>query len=132
MFPGNFQEALEQFDTNGDGLIDFDEFKEMNRRYPMVLFPAFRLQDKMQHYTLGRRRWNTIMKETSIIKDVIKYRKIHGGSMPPESCSSKVFRLGRPRLGENEDYLLDEEDDLQKVTRQVSRSRSQLQEKRGK
>ena len=46
-FPGNFQRALEEFDTDGDGLIDIDEFEQMNQRYPMVLFPMFRLQDKM-------------------------------------------------------------------------------------
>ena len=27
MFPGNFQTALEEFDQNDDGLIDFDEFQ---------------------------------------------------------------------------------------------------------
>lgn len=29
----------------------------MNDRYPMVLFPAFKLQDTMQRCTLGTRRW---------------------------------------------------------------------------
>ncbi len=30
-FPGNFQTALEEFDQNDDGLIDFDEFQDLNR-----------------------------------------------------------------------------------------------------
>ena len=34
-FPGNYQRALEEFDRNDDGLIDFDEFRELNRRYPV-------------------------------------------------------------------------------------------------
>ena len=37
MFPGNFSRALEQFDQNDDGLIDRDEFRDLNKRYPMVL-----------------------------------------------------------------------------------------------
>jgi Ca2+-binding EF-hand superfamily protein len=53
MFPQNFKAALEQFDVNEDGLIDYQEFLEIDRRFPMVLFPAFRLQDFMQKNTLG-------------------------------------------------------------------------------
>lgn len=30
-FPGNFTTALEEFDQNDDGLIDFDEFQILNR-----------------------------------------------------------------------------------------------------
>jgi hypothetical protein len=52
-FPGNFKNALEQFDVNEDGLIDYSEFVELDRRYPLVLFPAYRLQDMMQRATLG-------------------------------------------------------------------------------
>lgn len=36
-----------------DGLIDYEEFKMLNARYPIVLFPAFRLQDAIQVHTLG-------------------------------------------------------------------------------
>ena len=32
------------------------KFRELNRRYPMVLFPAFRLQDRMQKVTFGQVR----------------------------------------------------------------------------
>lgn len=42
---------------NKDGLLDFDEFKIMNKRYPMLLFPCFRLQDRMQKSTLGEGHW---------------------------------------------------------------------------
>lgn len=34
-------------------MIDFEEFSSMNKRYPSVLFPIFRLQDSMQRFTLG-------------------------------------------------------------------------------
>ncbi|RYG62973.1 EF-hand domain-containing protein [archaeon] len=52
-FPNNFKKALEEFDVNEDGLIDYGEFLEIDRRYPLVLFPAFRLQDVMQRNSLG-------------------------------------------------------------------------------
>ena len=70
-FPGNFQTALEQFDSNDDGLIDFTEFKELNRRYPMVLFPAFKLQDSMWKHTLGERKWAKIFKGVAMLFMVI-------------------------------------------------------------
>merc|ERR1712139_250468 len=63
LFPGNFSTALELFDINDDGLIDFSEFQELDRRYPLVLFPAFRLQDRMQKMTLGESGWKGIMKD---------------------------------------------------------------------
>jgi Ca2+-binding EF-hand superfamily protein len=52
-FPSNFKKALTEFDVNDDGLIDYGEFKEIDRKFPLVLFPAFRLQDVMQRNTLG-------------------------------------------------------------------------------
>jgi hypothetical protein len=36
MFPGNFTTALTQFDSNDDGLLDFKEFRELSRRYPLM------------------------------------------------------------------------------------------------
>jgi hypothetical protein len=39
--------------VNEDGLIDYGEFLEIDRRYPLILFPAFRLQDVMQRNSLG-------------------------------------------------------------------------------
>lgn len=42
---------------NKDGVLDFEEFKIMNKRYPMLLFPCFRLQDRMQKSTLGENHW---------------------------------------------------------------------------
>ena len=64
-FPGNFSTALEQFDVNEDGLIDFNEFCEIDRRFPLVLFPAFRLQDHMQKYTIGETEWLKLIQTAS-------------------------------------------------------------------
>ena len=83
MFPGNFGRALEEFDVNGDGLIDMDEFRELNRRYPLVLFPAFRLQDNLQRGSLGLKRWNQILSLRQKTKMLREYRKTHNGQLPP-------------------------------------------------
>ena len=58
LFPKNFQTALQSFDVNADGLIDYYEFLDMEKRFPLILYPAFRLQDRMQKISLGmwRRR----------------------------------------------------------------------------
>lgn len=34
----------------------------MNKRYPMLLFPCFRLQDRMQKSTLGESHWLQLQK----------------------------------------------------------------------
>ena len=47
-FAGNFAAAIQQFDTNSDGVIDFKEFAALNKKFPMLLFPAFRMQEAMQ------------------------------------------------------------------------------------
>jgi hypothetical protein len=64
-FPSNFRRALQDFDENNDGLIDFGEFCEINRRFPLILFPAFRLQDIMQKQTLGEATWLQIIRENA-------------------------------------------------------------------
>ena len=64
-FPSNFARALDEFDANNDGLIDYGEFVEINRRFPLVLFPAFRLQDMMQKNTLGTIQWHIAIIEKS-------------------------------------------------------------------
>ncbi|CEG46389.1 hypothetical protein F443_05271 [Plasmopara halstedii] len=56
-FPSNINNALIEFDRNKAGVIDFDEFKKLNKRFPMLLFPCFRLQDRMQKATLGDNHW---------------------------------------------------------------------------
>ena len=38
---------------NSDGLIDFDEFRVMDKAFPLLFFPAFKLQDSLQRHFLG-------------------------------------------------------------------------------
>ena len=91
-FPGNFTTALEEFDQNDDGLIDFDEFQDLNRHYPLVLFPAFRLQDRIQKVTLGEKGWVAVAKRCAKAKYILEYMSLHGGDVPPEGF---MTRLGR-------------------------------------
>ena len=56
---------------NSDGLIDFDEFRAMDKAFPLLFFPAFKLQDSLQKQFLGaagriRRLVNTLHVDASI------------------------------------------------------------------
>ena len=90
MFPGNFMRALSEFDRNDDGLIDHDEFRELNKRYPLVLFPAFRLQDSMQKATLGEERWADVHRIMFKKRQVEEYRQTHSGEFPPLTCWESI------------------------------------------
>ncbi|KAJ8612130.1 hypothetical protein CTAYLR_002436 [Chrysophaeum taylorii] len=91
LFPGNFRTALEQFDSNADGLIDFEEFKAIDKRYPLIFFPAFRLQDMMQRHTLGESTWKRIHERVNRQRRLDEYRRTHGKD-PPVSLADKAWR----------------------------------------
>jgi|MDSY01.1.fsa_nt_gb hypothetical protein len=44
-------------------VLDFEEFLGIQRDYPMVFFPAFKLQDQLMKATLGVRIWKKIISE---------------------------------------------------------------------
>jgi len=50
---------LEQIDTDGDGRISMEEFKGINDRFPLLLFPAFRFQKSIMEATFNERFWNS-------------------------------------------------------------------------
>jgi hypothetical protein len=83
-FPGNFKRALQEFDVNADGLIDYSEFLEIDRRYPLILFPAFRLQDVMQRNSLGESGWLRVIENYQEGKRIEEYKNTHGGRAPPD------------------------------------------------
>ncbi|CAM9575617.1 unnamed protein product, partial [Hapterophycus canaliculatus] len=79
MFPGNFAKALLDFDTNSDGLIDFDEFRVMDKAFPLLFFPAFRLQDSLQKHFLGASFWIKAQEGVLTREGIAEYQATHGG-----------------------------------------------------
>jgi Ca2+-binding EF-hand superfamily protein len=82
MFPGNFGRALAMFDKNDDGLLDRDEFRDIDRRFPMMLFPAFRLQDRLQRNTLGDKTWIMVIERLAWNDHSDNYAASHNGRKP--------------------------------------------------
>ena len=87
LFPGNFGRALSMFDKNDDGLLDFREFEDINRQFPMMLFPAFRLQDGIQKATLGTKEWVRIMRKLKWQDYCEAYAGSHNGRRPKPTLS---------------------------------------------
>jgi len=107
---GNFRTAMENFDVNKDGLIDFGEFKMINKMYPLVMFPAFRLQDKMQKHTLGEKGWVKLHTRRHAIENLRAYMSAHLGALPPESVGTKIsnFLTGNPGVRALSRAILDQ------------------------
>lgn len=97
-FPGNFNRALELFDVNQDGLIDFEEFVAFESRFPMVLHPAFRLQANMQKYTLGDRVWDDIIRKHRRKKFIDEYADQHNGHKPPLTATETLSEMFKTLL----------------------------------
>ena len=60
-FIDNIRLAAEEIRGDEDGQITFDEFRELSQRFPLMLQPAFDLQDKMHDCTLGPKGWVQVM-----------------------------------------------------------------------
>lgn len=95
-YPANFKKALEEFDVNEDGLIDYAEFLELDRRYPLILFPAFRLQDMMQKNSLGESTWLRIIENYNRMKKIEEYKAQHGGRLPPDPPLRALGKIFMP------------------------------------
>ena len=99
MFPGNFSTALSMLDSNNDGLIDFDEFIDLDRRYPLLLFPAFRLQQRMQMITLGEKTWVRINESIAEAMTIRDYMESHKGAKPYLPFQRKLRGMIREKIG---------------------------------
>lgn len=94
-FPGNFIHALDMFDQNCDGVIDLHEFILLDRRFPMLMFPAFRLQQKMQKITLGEKIWTKINERIEVSRYRQDFMDAHNGVEPQRGLIRQVIL---PRL----------------------------------
>ena len=104
-FPSNFKRALEEFDVNEDGLIDYSEFVELDRRYPLVLFPAFRLQDQMQKLSLGSTGWLIVQERYTKMKKIEEYKAAHGGRLPPDPFFTRIGKMLLPCLYRKKQHI---------------------------
>ena len=91
--------------AGGCALLDGDapprEFRTLNDRYPLLLFPAFRLQDAMQRVTLGRKQWRLVMEAYNKQRERDEYTRSSGGKKaPPEWCArARARRAVRSVVG---------------------------------
>ena len=90
MLNGNAKTAMEKFDKNGDGKIDFGEFTIMDAEFPMLLYPAFNLQNKMMAATLGRKWW--MDKQRELDDERIMERKKIADAAKKEELRKKKLR----------------------------------------
>ena len=93
LFPGNFKTALERFDVNDDGLLDYREFKEINKDFPMVFYPAFRMQDKWHKCCLGEKFWVDVAINMQRRKYLEEYMLAHNGQLPPPTFKERIRKL---------------------------------------
>jgi hypothetical protein len=61
---------VRRFDTDANGVITFDEFVAMHQKFPLLLWPLFQLQDRMQSRSLGRAAWTTIGRRDAKMRQV--------------------------------------------------------------
>ncbi|RHZ28175.1 hypothetical protein DYB26_005629 [Aphanomyces astaci] len=62
--------AMEKFDFNGDGKVDFKEFQILNQQFPTLLYPVYRLQQSMKVHSMGESWWNRRATLLNDLKDL--------------------------------------------------------------
>ena len=67
--PKTVKRVLSIFDSNDSKSIGLDEFAEMNLKYPHLLWPAFRLQYRVQEMTLGLSQWKRLHRQMKASKE---------------------------------------------------------------
>jgi len=65
------QKIIENLDDNSDGLVSQREFRDYNKAYPAILFPAYSMQQQLRRKCFGETFW---------IKKEDKRRKLSGNS----------------------------------------------------
>lgn len=57
----NISELIKSLDKDGDGVISEQEFYQLEKFFPAVFHPVFRLQDRLRKATLGVTRWRRLV-----------------------------------------------------------------------
>jgi hypothetical protein len=67
---------------------DFVEFCKLCKDVPLVIYPAYRLQETLRAKTLGTPRWKFVLWNLDRAKRVAQYTKGHNGRRPPGDFKS--------------------------------------------
>ena len=89
-YKGNHATFMENLDVNSDGMLDFPEFMVINDRFPMVFFPAFKIQDVLRNATLGVSRWKALIARFDRLEAARAKKK----GEEPRSLLEQVTELG--------------------------------------
>jgi len=57
----NISELINSLDNDGDGVISEQKFYQLEKIFPAVFYPVFRLQDRLRKATLGVTRWRRLV-----------------------------------------------------------------------
>eukprot|EP00614_Pseudopedinella_elastica_P021331 CAMPEP_0172628264 /NCGR_PEP_ID=MMETSP1068-20121228/160735_1 /TAXON_ID=35684 /ORGANISM="Pseudopedinella elastica, Strain CCMP716" /LENGTH=359 /DNA_ID=CAMNT_0013438395 /DNA_START=12 /DNA_END=1091 /DNA_ORIENTATION=- len=78
--------------------LTFWEFRELNRKYPLLLMPAFDIQDKMQEHTLGSNVWVKVQENVSHAEDILRQEEEQFGMPVAETkWETRLQRFGFAR-----------------------------------
>ncbi|RLN49978.1 hypothetical protein BBJ28_00024730 [Nothophytophthora sp. Chile5] len=91
----NMKLALQSFDFNGDGKIDFGEFQQLNTQFPSLFYPAFRIQQNMRIFTLGQSWWERKIDELVIERNE-KLAQLAAASV--DDMSDEALRAQREEM----------------------------------
>ena len=67
-------EDLTHKTMNPDGKIDFLELQDINKRFPYMLYPAFRMQRNLWHRVLGEKWWKEKQLELNLEREMERDR----------------------------------------------------------
>ena len=89
-FPGTVQLALQEFDSNKDGMVDFGEFLVIFNRYPTMFHAGFNLQDRIHKVFLGEKRWTQIMASYAAKRRCLDIILTTHGELPSTAETAKM------------------------------------------
>lgn len=107
--------ALKELDLPEGGTLSFETFEKLAKKLPHLLYPAFRVQDKMKKKFIGVRFWKRKLELYEEAKELIKQE---------EEKARQLEKLERKRREEYADDLrLDVIDDFVQKSKKKHRRR---------
>jgi len=90
----NIRHGLNNVNFHEDGRFDFMEFVKLNKDYPQMIYPAFRLQQKMMMYTMGEAWWKNrkalLAADAENMKEMTDSQKRHDLKRRAKDRQSKI------------------------------------------